>query len=210
MAGAVAALSPALSRWLPQVAGDGELAALGYWQVLVVIATLAAASMFGARPRDVLSLGPPRGSAHTYATAVLLLIAMNVAVSAVQYFWGRPDLFADLRPFVGYATGPQWLLALLVIGIGAPLSEEMLFRGFLQSALARSRLGFAGGALVSTALWTSLHISYSLIGILEVFLIGMLFSWLLWRTGSLRVAIFCHAVYNSLIVLTLRYVPLPA
>ena len=44
-------------------------------------------------------------------------------------------------------------------------------------------------------------------GIAEVFLIGLLFSWLLWRTGSLRVALFCHALYNSLIVLVLRHVP---
>ena len=40
-------------------------------------------------------------------------------------------------------------------------------------------------------------------------MIGLFFSWLLWRTGSLRVPIFCHALYNSLIVLVLRYVPLP-
>ena len=44
-----------------------------------------------------------------------------------------------------------------------------------------------------------MHAGYSLVGILEVFLIGMFFSWLLWRTGSLRVAIVCHAVYNSLV-----------
>ena len=55
----------------------------------------------------------------------------------------------------------------------------------------------------------TLHIGYTAIGIIEVSLIGLFFSWLLWRTGSLRVAIFCHAVYNSLIVLSLRFVDLP-
>jgi thymidylate synthase len=34
-------------------------------------------------------------------------------------------------------------------------------------------------------------------------------QWRAWRTGSLRVAIFCHALYNSLVVLALRYVELP-
>ena len=117
--------------------------------------------------------------------------------------------FADLRPFVRLIGGTEWLLAFLVVGVGAPLSEELLFRGFLQSALAGSRLGFFGASLVTSALWTALHAGYSLAGILEVFLIGLFFSWLLWRTGSLRVAIFCHAFYNSLIVLVLRHVPLP-
>ena len=79
----------------------------------------------------------------------------------------------------------------------------------LGSALARSRLGFAGGAVVTTSLWTALHAGYSIAGILEVFTIGLFFSWLLWRTGSLRVPLFCHALYNSLIVLVLRHVPLP-
>ena len=59
-------------------------------------------------------------------------------------------MYADLRPFV-QLFGERWVLALLVVGIGAPLSEELLFRGFLLSALAGSRVGFWGGALITTA-----------------------------------------------------------
>jgi uncharacterized protein len=59
-------------------------------------------------------------------------------------------------------------------------------------------------------LWTLLHVGYTVIGLVEVFTIGLLLSWLLWRTGSLWVTIFCHAVYNSLIILVLRFAPLPA
>ena len=63
---------------------------------------------------------------------------------------------------------------------------------------------------ISTILWAALHANYTAFGIAEVFLIGLLFCWLLWRTGSLRGAIFCHALYNSLIVIVLRFVQLPA
>ena len=84
----------------------------------------------------------------------------------------RGDLYVDLRPFVELVRGPDWMLAAAVIGIGAPLSEELLFRGFLLSALAKSRLGFWGAALIATALWTSLHIGYTVVGILEVSIIG--------------------------------------
>ena len=134
---------------------------------------------------------------------------LQIGVSIVQHSLFRHDMYADLRPFV-QLFGEHWVLALLVVGIGAPLSEELLFRGFLLSSLARSRIGFWPGALITTGLWTALHAGYSTAGIAEVFLIGMFFSWLLWRTGSLRVPIFCHALYNSLIVLVLWYVPLPA
>jgi membrane protease YdiL (CAAX protease family) len=186
----------------------GELAALGIWQVSTVLLTLVVSCMRGGRLAEVLALGAPTGGPLVYFRALLALACLQVLVSLVQYSWFQHDMYSDLRPFVRL-FGDSWLLALLVVGVGAPLSEELLFRGFLLSALARSRLGFWGGAVLSTALWTSLHAGYSAVGIVEVFLIGLFFSWLLWRTGSLRVAIFCHALYNSLIVVVLRYVPLP-
>jgi membrane protease YdiL (CAAX protease family) len=186
----------------------GELAALGIWQVSTVLLTLVVSCMRGGRLAEVLALGVPTGGPLVYFRALLALARLQVLVSLVQYSWFQHDMYSDLRPFVRL-FGDSWLLALLVVGVGAPLSEELLFRGFLLSALARSRLGFWGGAVLSTALWTSLHAGYSAVGIVEVFLIGIFFSWLLWRTGSLRVAIFCHALYNSLIVVVLRYVPLP-
>ena len=37
--------------------------------------------------------------------------------------------------------------------------------------------------------------------------IGMVFSALLRQTGSLRVPIFCHAVYNSALAVGVRYLP---
>ncbi|HEU4381260.1 MAG TPA: type II CAAX endopeptidase family protein [Hyphomicrobiaceae bacterium] len=201
VAGVVAHLRPT---------GPGlELAILGIWQGLVVILTLMLAALSGGL-RDVLALGRPRGAPGVYLVAVLLLMLLNAVVSAVQYFTFPQHMYTDLRPFVGFMTGPDWLLALLVIGVGAPLSEELLFRGFLQSALAGSRLGFFGASVISTAMWTALHASYTPFGIAQVFLIGLFFCWLLWRTGSLWVAIFCHALYNSLVVIVLRYVPLPA
>ena len=187
--------------------GMTELATLGIWQATTVVLTLAASALFGGKIRDVLALRVPAGAA-VYLKGMLLMAALQVVVSVVQYGLFPQDMYADLRPFVRLFS-EQWVLALLVVGVGAPLSEELLFRGFLLSALASSRVGFWGGALITTGLWTALHVGYSTAGIVEVFLIGLFFSWLLWRTGSLRVAIFCHALYNSLIVLVLRYVPLP-
>ena len=63
---------------------------------------------------------------------------------------------------------------------------------------------------MTTAIWTMLHSDYSAPGMIEVGIIGLYFSWLLYRTGSLRVTIFCHAVYNSMLILALALVPLPA
>jgi CAAX protease family protein len=194
----------------PAVHGHVALTTLGVWQAVTIALTLAASTLFGGRWGDVLALRAPAAGPVIYLTAVLAMIALQMVVSVVQFFFVSGDMFADLRPFVDVALGPNWGLALLVVGLGAPLAEELLFRGFLLSALARTRAGFSGAALISTTLWTALHAGYSLIGILEVFTIGLFFSWMLWRTGSLRVPIFCHALYNSLIVCMLRFVALPS
>lgn len=185
----------------------GGLQVFAVWQAMIVALTLLAA--LRGRIHDVLALKAPPGGWRSYAGAILALAVMQAVLSVVQYVAVSGDLYADLRPFVQLVRGPDWALAAAVIGIGAPLSEELLFRGFLLSSLAQTRLGYWGAAFVATGLWTAMHAGYSLVGILEVFLIGLFFSWLLWRTGSLRVAIFCHALYNSLIVLTLKYVDLP-
>jgi membrane protease YdiL (CAAX protease family) len=183
---------------------------LAVFQVVAIALTLAAASLLGGRPREVLALGHAPGGWAVYASAILAMAALQVVLAGVQHALLSHDILTDLRPFVGLVTGPDWPLAAAVLGIGAPLSEELLFRGFLLGALARSRLGFWGAAAISTLGWTALHWGYSLAGLAEVFAIGMLLSWLLWRTGSLRVTILCHAVYNSAIVVALRLVDLPA
>jgi membrane protease YdiL (CAAX protease family) len=185
----------------------GPLATLAVRQAIAVVLTLLASALLGGRAREVLALGSP-GPTSIYLRALLLMAVLQAIVSAVQYVLLPQDIYADLRLLVPLLD-EQWALALAVVGLGAPLSEELLFRGFLLSALARSRLGFARGALLTTSLWTALHAGYSQAGILEVFTIGLFFSWLLWRTGSLRVPIFCHALYNVLIALILRLMPPP-
>jgi membrane protease YdiL (CAAX protease family) len=176
----------------------------------VIILVLLAGARPGGTITGALALGPPAGGPRAYFIAPLLMVVLQAVVGIVQYNLTDRDMYVDLRPFVGFAQGPQWPLALAIIGLGAPLSEELLIRGFLLSALARSRLGFAGAALITTTMWAGLHAGYSAVGLAEVFLIGLFFCWLLWRTGSLRVTIFCHALYNSLVLLTLRFASLPA
>jgi uncharacterized protein len=193
------------SLWRPPNGEMAAMATLAAWQLSAVVLTVLASSMYGARARDVLALRPPAGAPAIYLRALLAMGVLEILVSAIQYSLVTRDMFADSRPFYPMVSGSAWPLAFAVVGLGAPLSEELLFRGFLLSALARTRLGFSGAALATTMLWTGLHAGYSLAGIAEVFVIGLFFCWLLWRTGSLRVTIVCHALYNSAILLVLRY-----
>jgi membrane protease YdiL (CAAX protease family) len=88
--------------------------------------------------------------------------------------------------------------------------EELMFRGFLFPALARGPFGVVGAGLTTSAAWSALHAGYSVTGLLEVFAVGLYFAYVLVRTGSLRVPMFCHAAYNASALVLLLLVDIPA
>jgi uncharacterized protein len=189
--------------------GRAEMAiAMLSMQSISVALVAALAGWFGGRRTSVLALDTWPGGGKIALAAVGALAVLAPYNAAV--YWLAPGAWsADLAPFKAVIHSPAAWLFLVVIAIGAPLSEELLFRGFLQSALAPSRLGFAGASLITTILWTALHAGYSLVGLGEVFLIGVYFAWTLWWTGSLWAPLICHALYNGLMFLLLKFVPLP-
>lgn len=175
-------------------------------QFIIIVLVIAAAGLFGGRRAEVLALDRP-APARLVIAAIVLMFAAQVAYNAIVLPIARDTVLEDVRPYIEpLRSDAFWLFALAIV-VGAPLSEELLFRGFLLSALARSRLGFFGGALLTTLGWTVLHAGYSGLGLVEVFLAGLFFSWLLWRTGSLWVPLICHALYNGVVLVALLFVP---
>lgn len=170
-------------------------------QVIVVVLALAVSGLFGNDTREVLALKPARGGAWAYVSSFGIVILVSIALSAVLYVVSPNSVTHDLKPFFGMVTSEFAPLFALAVVIGAPLSEELLFRGFLLSALAKTQLGFLGGAILSTGLWAMLHAQYSAAGMVSVIVLGLTFSWILWRTGSLWVTIVCHGLYNALVLL---------
>lgn len=130
------------------------------------------------------------------AVAVLFIVAMGLIEFAL-YQLIKFDLFKDSKFLVDGLRSAMWPFVLFMAVVLAPLWEELTFRGFLLSALAKTRLGIVGGGLVSTALWTSLHSSYSIPALISVFAAGLALTWLVWKTGNLRVAIVTHALINA-------------
>lgn len=185
--------------------GTTVMVLMGVSQTIMIALTLLAARRHGTRWADAFSLKPPAHGWKDYALGAVLIVATLVIVSAIAATVLGHDPLADLRQFTGVFKGDAWLLALVIVAIGAPLSEELLFRGFLQGALAKSSIGFVGGAAISIVLWTALHAGYSVVGMLEVVLIGVVFSFILWRSGSLRVSLVCHALYNGALALFTRF-----
>ena len=167
-------------------------------QATMIMLTLTAARFDGRNISARLAMAPSPMGGRALAEAVAAAIALVALYTAFVYTTGLTDIVTDLRPFIGLMQAPIWPLAVLAVAVGAPISEELLFRGYLLPALARSRFGINGAALLSTVAWTGLHAGYSAAGMLEVFLIGLYFCWLTWRSGSLRLALACHVTINTL------------
>jgi uncharacterized protein len=146
--------------------------------------------------RDVLQMLPPKAAWTTGIAGGLLVIALTGVIELVLYLLLRFDYGADTAFIADGLQSPLWLGTVLMAVVFAPLWEELTFRGFLLSALAQTRLGFWPAALICNGIWTALHAQYSTAGIMSVFSAGLILTWLLWRTGSIRTPIIAHGVSN--------------
>jgi hypothetical protein len=178
-------------------------------QIGLILLTIIAAGFFSSNRWEALALRRPRGGWLVMVLALIPMFAVTGIWTGLLIWWKPEIVIGDLRVFKEMLQGSTAIPALLVIGIGAPLSEELLFRGFLFSGLAKSRLGLIGTAVLTAVLWTALHFGYSIFGLIEILFIGLYFAWLLIRTGSVWVTIFCHAVYNTVIGVVLYFITLP-
>lgn len=194
---------------LPRDAVWPQLIALVTAQVVAIALVMLAARFFSDSWIKALALEGAGLRARDYLLALGIMVAAMALFTGIVWLVDPSSMIEDLAPFRVFVRSDAWWLTLIAVGIGAPLMEELIFRGFLLTALAKSRLGFAVSAVVTTVVWTALHASYSPAGLLAVFLVGLYLSWLVWRTGSLRVAIFCHATYNLGVVLLLMFVEIP-
>lgn len=179
-------------------------------QVVFGLGALGALALPRRRPGDQTDIGtrlglvaPPRGIVD-YAAAIGGLVGMATAIQAFRAFVLGHDVLADLWQLAPLFRTWLWPASFVIIVLLAPVAEELLFRGYLMPALARSPLGLAGAAVVSSALWTVLHV-YSLPAMVLVFLMGLLLSWMFARTGSLRVPIVAHVANNLLAAASLLY-----
>ncbi len=189
------------------------------FQAVVIALTLAAARRFDARfsapvdqgeraPVELLSFRRPAGGPGLVALAILGLIAAAALFALFVYTYDRGAFMSDIGPFSTIMRTRAWWLILIVAAVGAPLAEEMLFRGFLYGLLRRSAFGVWTSAIFTSALWSALHPSYSLYGITAIAVIGIYLAFLRERSGSLVLPIACHSAYNASIILALAASPI--
>ncbi len=200
---AVVALSVAMPQMEPEDGGqsflslatpEGVAFAAGI-QILSLILVWAFAGYDGERA-EVLRMTGERFTPAFYAAAAAILILVTGLLEFILYKSFDIDIFSETTWLREGLYSSAALGTVVIAVVLAPLWEEFTFRGFLLSALAKTRLGFWGAALTANILWTALHGTYSWAGIASVFVAGLILSWLVWRTGSIKPAIVTHAIGN--------------
>ena len=96
----------------------------------------------------------------------------------------------------------------LSIGLLAPLSEEIVFRGaILKSLLSSSRLPAWGAIALSALMFALIHMNPAQMP--HAFVIGLLLGWMYWRTGSILPGMAYHWANNSIAYVLYNLYPNP-
>jgi membrane protease YdiL (CAAX protease family) len=148
------------------------------------------------------ALGPPaRPGREVLAGAVGGVLIRVVAFAAALLVVMLTEIFTNQAPSVpeqvpSELSGLAQLLLGAVVVVGAPLGEELFFRGFLFRGL-RARRGFWVAALVSSVAFAVVHVvegNWFLVPVM--FAVGMCLAYLYEREGRILVPIAAHAMFN--------------
>ena len=99
--------------------------------------------------------------------------------------------------FITFMLSEPLILGIISVIIIAPIIEEFIFRGFLFSQLARTRLGGWGSVCLSSLLWTIIHFQYESLILVVLFMFGIFLGYIRMAYNSLALPIALHAVNNS-------------
>jgi CAAX protease family protein len=176
---------------------------------------LLLAGFRGGQVKEVLALRWPDLSVAGWAVVIgvflagmygaILVIVAALGIDLAQYTPGADGKSPDTgsaglvkEAMFDIANEPRlFILVLLSVAIGAPLAEELVFRGQLFAALSQT-VGVWGATLVTSLAWALLHATEPWLSIGLIFVMGLVLGFLLIRFGSLWVTIICHGVWNSI------------
>ncbi len=123
---------------------------------------------------------------------------LAITVLLVSSFFPTPS---D-SPLEKLLTTTPSIVMFVIFGIAAaPILEEIIFRGFLFTALM-DLLGWRVAIGITTVLFAALHLSQlrgNWPAVIVIFLVGFVLTFVRYRTDSLIPSVIMHTAYNAMI-----------
>lgn len=96
-----------------------------------------------------------------------------------------------------------WVIVMLVTVVGAPLIEEIFFRGLIQGAFTR-RVGAIPALFITALIFSVVHVSdEGILAPLVLFPMALFLGYLRHKTGRLAAGMVAHAAFNATVFLLL-------
>jgi len=161
----------------------------------------------GADPHMVLALRLPALGILGWGLVVVgFFLVINISFFVLAWLFGLDLNSSGLveQGAMQFSHDPLYFLIAASLIIGAPVAEEVIFRGQFFAALSQTPLGTGGASLLTSALWAIMHgLTQPLHVVGLLFVMGLVLCGLLIRFGSLWVTIACHAVWNAVSAIVL-------
>ena len=125
-----------------------------------------------------------------WVLAAFTLLAMD---ETVNYIVSRP---APEWVATAYQTSQNYLLLISGMVIFGPITEELLFRGYLFKTWSESRIGPYASIVLISLLWAGIHLQYDLYEMSMIFTLGLLLCWARFKTGSIFTSMTLHIFWN--------------
>ena len=129
-----------------------------------------------------------------------LIIALGVTVlideldRLVALLFPLPSNVQQGMSFLQFNTPFEALLIIAGAAVVAPIAEEVVFRGFFQGQLEQGLNDATRAVLYSAGLFMILH--FNPWWAIQIYTLGMILGYLVWRTGSVWPAVLLHGVNN--------------
>jgi membrane protease YdiL (CAAX protease family) len=146
--------------------------------------------------RRKIDLSKNLGLYHFNRNALIYSLVAYVILYLVLTVYSYAFQISPPEEFIKLMKATPFVLNFLMVVIGAPIVEELLFRGFLFSQLKTTKLGVNGSIILTSLIWTSIHLQYDLFLLIPIFLLGLFLGYLMHKYNSLYLVIIVHAVHN--------------
>lgn len=176
--------------------------------LIVAMRPMSTRAGFVVKPRD-LAVGPLIFLLILPTVWVVSVLSTEIAAEILTRSGEAPpeELGHETLRALSDGSGVWWWMVTLGAVVGAPIIEEIIYRGFLQSALRRAKAPGWMTVIIVSVLFTGVHVGSADPWTLpSLFVLSLCLGASMEVTGRIGVPILIHAVFNGTMLAIAEFV----